>query len=94
MQDRLLDYGSSHFLALARSMGLQGAALGWGSTEGSADKRSLQNAPYYRAILTRGPDTVFRGTAATDAQTARVRYTHLQIGFAPCDGPCKAPAQQ
>ena len=94
VQNRLLDYGSTHFLALARAMGLQGTALGWGSTEGSTDKRSLQNAPYYRATLTRGPDTVFQGTAATDAQPARVRYTHLQIGFAPCDGPCQAPAQQ
>ncbi len=93
-QDRLLDYGSTHFLALARSMGLQGAALGWGSTEGSTDKRSLQNAPYYRATLARGPGTVFRGTAATDAQPARVRYTQLQIGFAPCDGPCQAPSPQ
>ena len=94
VQDRLLDYGSTHFLALARSMGLQGAALGWGSTEGSTDKRSLQNAPYYRATLTRGPNTVFRGTAATQTQAARVRYTHLQIGFAPCDGPCYAPDSQ
>ena len=94
MQDRLLDYGSTHFLALARAIGLQGAALGWGSTEGSADKRSLQNAPYYRATLTRGPDTMFRGTAATEAQAARVRYTHLHIGFTPCDGPCQAPAPQ
>ncbi len=92
VRDRLLDYGSTHFLALARSMGVQGAALGWGSTEGSTDKRSLQNAPHYRAMLTRGPSTVFRGVAATDAQPARVRYTHLHIGFAPCDGPCQAPA--
>jgi cyanophycinase len=92
MQDRLLDYGSTHFLALARTMGRQGAALGWGSTEGSTDKRSLQNAPYYRATLLRGPDTVFRGSAATDAQATGVRYTHLQIGFTPCEGPCRPPA--
>lgn len=92
MQDRLLDYGSTHFLALARSMGLQGSAWGWGSTVGSTDKRSLQNAPYYRATLTRGPDTAFRGAAATATQAERVRYTHVLIGFAPCDGPCQAPA--
>ena len=92
VQDRLLDYGSTHFLALARTMGQQGAALGWGSTEGSADKRSVQNAPYYRTTLTRGPDTIFRGIAATSTHPARVRYTYLQIGFAPCAGPCHAPA--
>ena len=91
-QPGLLDYGSTHFLALASAMGVQGAALGWGSTEGSTDKRSLQNAPYYRAVLTRGQDTVFRGTAATESQPARVRYTHLQIGFTPCDGVCQATA--
>jgi cyanophycinase len=94
VQDRLLDYGSTHFLALARTMGQQGAALGWGSTEGSTDKRSLQDAPYFQATLTRGPDTLFRGTAATATQPARVRYTHLQIGFAPCDGSCRAPFPQ
>jgi hypothetical protein len=83
-QDRLLDYGGYNFLRLGKAMGAAGAASAWGSTHNSQDKRSVQNAPYYRAELRRLPETTFRGTAATgDVLASDMSYTHLEVSLEP-----------
>lgn len=83
-QDKLLDYGSSNFLRLTTAMGLSGARQAWGTTHNSADRRSQQNAPVYRATLTRDGYTVFRARKATvDATGDRVSYTGLWVALAP-----------
>jgi len=87
-QDGVLDYGSGRLRALALRMGLQGAPQAFGSTAGSADKRSRQNAPVYRVTFQRDAQTEFRETPSGTADAARVSYTSLLLGFAPCAGPC------
>ncbi len=92
-QDQLLDYGSYHFLHLANAMGLQGAQRGFGTTQNSADARSIQNAPLYSATLKRDSLTVFRGKAgAKPGLLDRVSYTGLILAMAPCADECQDPA--
>ena len=88
-QTRVLDYGSGHFLRLATRMGLAGTLLGFGSTVDSQDTRTRQQDPQYRTLLQRGPATVFRGTPAQDGTPPQLAYTHLRVGFEPCNGPCQ-----
>jgi cyanophycinase len=76
-QDRVQDYGSSHFLLLATRMGLSGAQRGWGSTLHSTDKRSPPQAPPFGFTLQRGDATEFRGSADG------VSYTALGISITP-----------
>ena len=83
-RNKVQDYGSSNFLALTNAMGTSGAALGFGTTEGSADNRgNLQNSPFYSVTLSRGAATEFRGLAS-----GRVSYTQVTLKFAPCAGAC------
>lgn len=89
MQTRVLDYGSGSFLRLASRMGLEGATSGFGTTADSRDPRIKQDSPLYSTRLHRTHATVFRSAPAQDAASAQVAYTHLHVGFAPCDGPCQ-----
>ncbi len=90
-QKGVLDYGSSNFLNLARAMGLAGATTGFGSTEGSVDRRSKQDQPHYSATLSRDARTEFRGQTPDNGLVAQISYTQLLLKFAPCSGPCAAP---
>ena len=90
-QKGVLDYGSSNFLNLARSMGLAGATMGFGSTEGSQDRRSKQDQPYYSATLNRDALTEFRSATTEVGGITPISYTQLLLKFAPCSGPCAAP---
>lgn len=86
-QNKVQDYGSGNFLALAKAVGVRGAAVGFGSTEASADGRGdAQSGPFYSATLSRNAGTAFRGLA-----TGRVSYTNVVLKFAPCAGACVAP---
>lgn len=90
-QKGVLDYGSSNFLNLARNMGMAGATTGFGSTEGSQDRRSKQDQPYYSATLSRDALTEFRSSTSGDGAATQISYTQLLLKFAPCSGPCAAP---
>ncbi len=90
-QNGVLDYGSSNFLKLARSMGVAGAMTGFGTTEASQDRRSKQDRPYYSATLSRDARTEFRSTATDSGGPPQVSYKQLLLKFAPCSGPCSAP---
>ena len=87
VQKQVLDYGAANFLAMAKAVGVNGAALGFGSTEGSADGRGdPQNGPFYSATLSRNAGTVFKGLS-----NGRVSYTQAILKLAPCTGACVAP---
>ena len=87
-QDKLLDYGSSNFWRLSTAMGLQGASRATGTTHHSADPRSIQNTPYYRATLTRDDHTVFRARRSGESAAGdRVSYTGLWVALAPTKAP-------
>ena len=88
-QNRVLNYGSSHFLRLATRMGHEGATSGFGTTEDSQDPRTQQQSPPYSMLLHRTPATLFRGIPASGATPALVAYTQLQVSFSPCEGPCQ-----
>jgi cyanophycinase len=78
---RIQESGTLNYLKLAQDIGTSGAAMGWGTTEGSAG----QSAPAYAVTMRRAADTVFRGSAG------KVSYSGLLVSFVPCSGTC-APA--
>jgi len=86
LQDGIMDYGSTNFLKLANTMGQNGAALGYGTTLRSTDRRSRQTDPHYSVTLRRDGFTQFRGMPGTG-----VSYTGLLLQFSPCQGTCHAP---
>ena len=75
-QNRILDYGTAHFLKMARAMGLNGASQAVGTNADSTDTRARQTARFTLS-LARTADTVFRGT------DERVSYTHLNLSIQP-----------
>lgn len=75
-QDKVMDYNSTNFLKMARTMGLTGAANATGTNANSADGRTTQMQAY-TLTLSRTNDSVFRGT------TDRVSYTNLNLAIAP-----------
>ena len=90
-QKGVLDYGSSNFLNLAKTMGITGATTGYGTTEGSLDRRSKQNKPYYSATLSRDALTEFRSSSPQAPGSTQVSYTQLLLKFAPCNDMCSGP---
>lgn len=86
LQTKVMDYGSTNFLNLTKTMAQRGAKLGFGTTESSNDGRGdPQNGPFYAATLARDDSTVFR------ALGERLSYTNLNLKLAPCTGACVAP---
>lgn len=75
-QTKVMDYGTTNFLKMARSMGLSGASSAVGTNASSSDGRTTQTQAY-TLTLTRSGESVFRGT------TDRVSYSNLDLSIAP-----------
>ena len=95
IQRQLLDYGSGHFLKLATTMGMVGAHTGFGTTDGSKNKRMRQDQPFFSALLERDAQTQFRQASplvdSPNTQPTRVSYTGLLVHFQPCSAQCASP---
>jgi cyanophycinase len=75
--NRIQDYGSHRLADLAARMGRSGAHSAVGTTQDSADGRTVQDRPLMRIDLTRVATTCFR------ADNDHVSYTALRVGFSP-----------
>jgi cyanophycinase len=81
-QQRVMEYGTGHFLKMAQQMGKTGASTALGTSEESKG----QNAPFYSAKLERDTATAFSGDA-----NGRISYRNVLLSFAPCADLCQLP---
>ncbi|QDL53165.1 cyanophycinase [Rhodoferax aquaticus] len=75
-QTKIMDYGSSNMLKMARSMGLTGASTATGTNATSSDGRTTQSQAF-TLTLTRGAGTAFRGVGDS------ISYTNVNLAIAP-----------
>jgi hypothetical protein len=80
---------------LATTMGMVGARTGFGTTDGSKNKRMRQDQPLFSALLERDAQTQFRQASplgdSPNTQPTRVSYTGLLVHFQPCSAQCASP---